>query len=40
VPIEVQARGGRLRISWSGQAADHVMMTGPAEPVFDGVMQL
>jgi diaminopimelate epimerase len=40
VPIEVQARGGRLKISWSGQAADHVMMTGPAEPVFDGVMQL
>jgi len=40
VPIEVQTRGGRLKISWSGQAADHVMMTGPAEPVFDGVMQL
>ncbi|NBW00727.1 MAG: diaminopimelate epimerase, partial [Betaproteobacteria bacterium] len=40
VPVEVRARGGRLKIIWSGQASDHVMMTGPAEPVFDGVMQL
>lgn len=39
-PIAVQTRGGLLSIQWSGQARDHVMMTGPAEPVFDGVMEL
>ncbi|MBU3725536.1 MAG: diaminopimelate epimerase [Burkholderiaceae bacterium] len=39
-PIRVQTRGGLLTIQWSGQAHDHVMMTGPAEPVFDGVMEL
>lgn len=39
-PIDVQARGGRLKIQWSGLPKDPVMMTGPAEPVFDGVMQL
>lgn len=40
VPIEVHARGGLLRIQWSGDDADHVMMTGPAEPVFEGVIEL
>lgn len=38
--IRVQTRGGLLSIQWSGQAQDHVMMTGPAEPVFDGVIEL
>ena len=38
--IAVQTRGGLLSIQWSGQIDDHVMMTGPAEPVFDGVMEL
>ncbi len=39
-PIEVVTRGGRRTIQWSGSEKDHVMMTGPAEPVFDGVMEL
>jgi len=36
--VEVQARGGQLRIEWDGQGS--VFMTGPAETVFDGVIQL
>jgi len=39
-PIEVQTRGGRLIIEWSGKASDPVLMTGPAEPVFEGVIEL
>lgn len=39
-PIGVVTRGGRLTIQWPGSEKDHVMMTGPAEPVFDGVMEL
>jgi diaminopimelate epimerase len=39
-PILVQTRGGTLTIAWSGQADDQVMMTGPAEPVFEGVIEL
>jgi diaminopimelate epimerase len=35
--VEVQTRGGRLTVDWSGL---HVMMTGPAEPVFDGTIDL
>jgi diaminopimelate epimerase len=39
-PILVHTRGGILTIRWSGNTADHVMMTGPAEPVFEGVIDL
>jgi diaminopimelate epimerase len=37
--VDVQARGGRLTIEWQG-GASHVMMTGPAETVFDGEIEL
>ena len=37
--VEVDARGGRLTIEWQG-AASHVLMTGPAETVFDGEIEL
>ncbi len=41
--VEVEARGGRLTIEWQGGAGDetaHVLMTGPAETVFDGEIEL
>lgn len=38
--IRVNTRGGRLTIQWSGTPEGHVMMTGPAEPVFEGVIEL
>jgi diaminopimelate epimerase len=37
--VEVQTRGGRLRIDWSGGDAS-VLMTGPAETVFEGTIEL
>jgi diaminopimelate epimerase len=37
--VEVEARGGRLSIEWRG-GDSHVLMTGPAEPVFDGEIDL
>jgi diaminopimelate epimerase len=37
--VDVDARGGRLTIEWAG-GASHVMMTGPAETVFDGEIEL
>jgi diaminopimelate epimerase len=37
--VEVDARGGRLTIEWQG-GDSHVLMTGPAETVFDGEMEL
>jgi diaminopimelate epimerase len=37
--VDVQARGGRLTIEWQG-GDSHVLMTGPAEPVFDGEINL
>jgi diaminopimelate epimerase len=37
--VEVEARGGRLTIEWAG-GESHVMMTGPAETVFDGEIEL
>lgn len=40
VPVTVRLPGGTLSIQWSGQEGDHVMMTGPAEPVFEGVIEL
>ena len=41
--VDVEARGGRLTIEWQGGAGDlgaHVFMTGPAETVFDGEIDL
>jgi diaminopimelate epimerase len=37
--VEVQTRGGPLRIEWAG-AASHVLMTGPAQTVFEGSIDL
>lgn len=39
-PVDVQTRGGLLTIAWSGQAADPVMMTGPATTVFEGQIRI
>ena len=33
--VQVDTRGGRLTIAWSGQEADSVFMTGPATTVFE-----
>jgi diaminopimelate epimerase len=38
-PVAVHARGGRLRIQWQGDAHP-ILMTGPAEKVFEGEMEL
>ena len=38
--VEVETRGGRLTIAWSGQAADSVFMTGPATTVFEGQIDI
>ena len=38
--VDVDARGGRLTIEWAGGANDHVLMTGPAETVFEGEIEL
>ena len=41
--VDVDTRGGRLTIEWQGGAHDeraHVLMTGPAETVFDGEIEL
>ena len=41
--VEVDARGGRLTIEWQGGQGNenaHVLMTGPAETVFEGEMEL
>jgi len=37
--VDVQARGGQLTIEWPDDAA-HVLMTGPAETVFEGEIEL
>jgi diaminopimelate epimerase len=37
--VEVQTRGGLLRIEWAGGMSP-VMMTGPATRVFDGEIEL
>jgi diaminopimelate epimerase len=34
--VDVEARGGLLTIEWDGRANSAVFMTGPAETVFDG----
>ena len=38
-PVAVHARGGELRIAWAG-AGQPVLMTGPAEAVFEGEIEL
>jgi len=38
-PVTVHARGGELRIGWAG-AGWPVLMTGPAEAVFEGEIEL
>jgi diaminopimelate epimerase len=38
-PVTVHTRGGRLRIGWAG-SGEPVQMTGPAEKVFDGEMDI
>ncbi len=38
-PVEVEARGGRLTIEWGGDG-EPVFMTGPAETVFEGEIEL
>jgi diaminopimelate epimerase len=42
--VDVHTRGGRLTIEWPGRAdegwAGHVLMTGPAETVFEGEIEL
>ena len=37
--VEVEARGGNLRIEWEG-GESHVFMTGPAQTVFEGEIEL
>jgi len=37
-PVRVHARGGELEIDWSGEGS--VFMTGPAETVFEGEIEL
>ena len=37
--VDVDARGGRLSIEWQG-GEHHVLMTGPAETVFEGEIEL
>jgi diaminopimelate epimerase len=38
-PVQVHARGGMLRIGWAGDAAA-VLLTGPAEKVFEGEIEI
>ena len=39
-PVNVQTRDGMLTIAWSGDAADPVMMSGPATTVFEGTITI
>jgi len=38
--VEVHTRGGRLRIAWAGGEADSVFLSGPAQTVFQGEIDL
>jgi diaminopimelate epimerase len=38
-PVLVHTRGGKLNIEWQGRG-QHVMMTGPAEIVFEGEIEI
>ncbi|NWG75653.1 MAG: diaminopimelate epimerase, partial [Rubrivivax sp.] len=37
--VDVQTRGGALSIEWQGEGRP-VMMTGPAETVFEGILTI
>jgi diaminopimelate epimerase len=39
-PVTVHTKGGALTIEWNGKRTDHVLMTGPAETVFEGEVQI
>jgi diaminopimelate epimerase len=39
-PVTVETRGGTLHITWAGRAGAPVLMSGPAERVFDGEIDL
>ena len=39
-PVQVDMRGGRLSVAWSGRAHDSVFLTGPATTVFEGRIDL
>ncbi len=39
-PVQVDMRGGRLSIAWSGHERDSVFLTGPATTVFEGRIDL
>jgi diaminopimelate epimerase len=42
-PVEVQTRGGRLRVAWNGRSGGEttrVLLTGPAVKVFDGEIDI
>jgi diaminopimelate epimerase len=38
-PVQVEARGGRLAISWAGEG-EPVYLSGPAQTVFEGEIEL
>ena len=38
--VQVDTRGGRLTIAWSGADTDSVFMTGPATTVFEGQIDI
>jgi len=38
--VDVDAHGGKLTIEWNGGPDDSVFLTGPAETVFDGEIEL
>ena len=38
--VDVATHGGRLTIEWAGGATDSVLLTGPAETVFEGSIEL
>ncbi len=38
--VDVHTRGGLLTVTWAGGDADPVLMTGPAESVFEGEIEL
>ena len=39
-PVQIDMRGGRLSVAWSGHERDSVFLTGPATTVFEGRIDL
>ena len=39
-PVQIDMRGGRLSVAWSGREHDCVFLTGPATTVFEGCIDL